>query len=81
MTSPVALTRPAYGPETGDDGVVQPDQPFTTFVDLVLITRAAERERSGYSLEAGLADRNADHDGDVSLFRRLLLSRHPRRHQ
>jgi hypothetical protein len=40
---------------------LKPNQALTVFVVFVLIAHAAERERSGYRLECGLADGDLDH--------------------
>jgi hypothetical protein len=41
----VAFARPAHRPQTGDDGMVEPDQAFAALVGCVLVADAAERER------------------------------------
>jgi hypothetical protein len=51
---------PAHRPETGDDGMVQPNQALTDFVGLVLEAHATERERPSDRLE------RLDGNGDLN---------------
>jgi hypothetical protein len=67
----VALARSTHGPETGDDGVVEPNQSAALIVCLVLEADIAERERCGYRVERGFADGDAD-DG-VTLCRGVTV--------
>jgi hypothetical protein len=41
----VALARPARGPQTGEDGRLQPDEAFTVRVELRLVGHRAKRQR------------------------------------
>jgi hypothetical protein len=47
--------------EATDNRTIQPDQALAALVGLVLIADRPERQRFGYRLKRGRADRDADH--------------------
>jgi hypothetical protein len=61
MRIAVALARPAHGPQTSDDGMLEPDQPPPLLVGLVLIADTAKLHGLNDGVEGRLGDRDADH--------------------